>query len=102
MRLVFGSPATINGIFRGDWEWMADPKQAGVGALGNLGTHKPDLLLFLIGHTACLEAVTAAFSRPIGRYPRGEERGEAILHFDNGTIATWRRVGWTWWSRHRC
>ena len=102
MRLVFGSPATINGIFRGDWEWMAAPKQAGVGALGNLGTHKPDLLLFLIGDTARLEAVTAAFSRPIGRYPRGEECGEAILHFDNGTIATWRRVGWTWWSRHRC
>ena len=32
--------------------------------------------------------MTAAFSRPIGRYPRGEECGEAILHFDNGTIAT--------------
>ena len=88
MRLVFGSPAAINGVFRGDWEWMADPKQAGVGAFGDLGTHKLDLLLFLVGDTARLEAVTAAFSRPIGRYPRGEECGEAILHFDNGTIAT--------------
>ena len=88
MRLVFGSPAAINGIFRGDWEWMADPNQAGVGAFGDLGTHKLDLLLFLIGETARLEAVTAAFSRPIGRYPQGEECGEAILHFDNGTIAT--------------
>ena len=88
MRLVFGSPAAINGVFRGDWEWMADPKQAGVGAFGDLGTHKLDLLLFLVGDTARLEAVTAAFSRPIGRYPQGEECGEAILHFDNGTIAT--------------
>ena len=37
--------------------------------------------------------MTAAFSRPIGRYPRGEECGEAILHFDNGTIAT-RAASW--------
>ena len=88
MRLVFGTPAAINGAFRSDWEWMADPKQAGVGAFGDLGTHKLDLLLYLIGDTARLEAVTASFSRPLGRYPRGEECGEAILRFDNGTIAT--------------
>ena len=44
--------------------------------------------MFLVGDTARLEAVTASFSRPIGRYPRGEECGEAILRFDNGTIAT--------------
>ena len=88
MRLVFGTAAAINGIFQSDWLWMTDPHQAGVGAFGDLGTHKLDLLLFLIGDTARLEAVTAAFSRPIGRYPRGEECGEAILRFDNGTIAT--------------
>ena len=67
---------------------MTDPLQAGVGAFGDLGTHKLDLLLFLVGDTARLEAVTAAFSRPLGRYPQGEECGEAILRFDNGTIAT--------------
>ncbi len=88
MRLVFGTPAAINGAFRSDWEWMADPKQAGVGAFGDLGTHKLDLLLYLIGDTARLEAVTASFSRPLGRYAEGEECGEAILRFDNGTIAT--------------
>ena len=88
MRLVFGTPAAINGIFHSDWAWMTDPQQAGVGAFGDLGTHKLDLLLFLIGDTARLEAVTASFSRPIGRYPRSEECGEAILRFDNGTIAT--------------
>ena len=32
--------------------------------------------------------MTATFSRPLGRYPQGEECGEAILRFDNGTIAT--------------
>ncbi len=88
MRLVFGTPAAINGVFRSDWLWMTDPEQAGVGAFGDLGTHKLDLLLYLIGGTARLEAVTASFSRPLGRYPRGEECGEAILRFDNGTIAT--------------
>ena len=88
IRLVFGTAAAINGIFHSDWEWMADPRQAGVGAFGDLGTHKLDLLLFLMGATTQLEAVTAAFSRPVGRYPQGEECGEAILRFANGTIAT--------------
>ena len=88
IRLVFGSPAVINDAFQSDWRWMADPRQAGVGAFGDLGTHKLDLLLFLMGDTARLETVTATFSRPIGRYPHGEECGEAILRFDNGTIAT--------------
>ena len=88
IRLVFGTSAAIDGIFHSDWQWMTDPLQAGVGAFGDLGTHKLDLLLFLMGDTAQLEAVTATFSRPIRRYPQGEECGEAILRFDNGTIAT--------------
>jgi predicted dehydrogenase len=88
IRLAFGTPAAIDGIFHSDWLWMTDPLQAGVGAFGDLGTHKLDLLLFLMGDTARLEAVTATFSRPIRRYPQGEECGEAILRFDNGTIAT--------------
>ena len=88
IRLAFGTPAAINDVFHSDWRWMADPLQAGVGAFGDLGTHKLDLLLYLMGETARLEDVTAAFSRPIGRYPQGEECGEAILRFDNGTIAT--------------
>lgn len=88
IRLVFGTAAAINGIFHSDWQWMTDPRQAGVGAFGDLGTHKLDLLLFLMGDTAQLEAVTAAFSRPLRRYQQGEECGEAILRFANGTIAT--------------
>lgn len=88
IRLVFGTAAAINGIFHSDWQWMTDPRQAGVGAFGDLGTHKLDLLLFLMGDTAQLEAVTAAFSRPLRRYRQGEECGEAILRFANGTIAT--------------
>ena len=90
MRLAFGTAAAIKDTFHADadWRWMADPRQAGVGAFGDLGTHKLDLLLFLMGDSARLEAVTATFSRPIGRYPQGEECGEAILRFDNGTIAT--------------
>lgn len=88
LRLVFGTAAAIDDIFHSDWQWMADPRQAGVGGFGDLGTHKLDLLLFLMGGTARLQAVTAAFSRPLRRYPQGEECGEAILRFDNGAIAT--------------
>ena len=71
MRLVFGSPAAINGVFRGDWAWMADPTQAGVGAFGDLGTHKLDLLLFLIGETARLEAVDRRVLPPHRALPAG-------------------------------
>ena len=42
IRLVFGTPAAINDVFQSDWRWMTDPRQAGVGAFGDLGTHKLD------------------------------------------------------------
>src|SRR5205085_11070637 len=35
---------SLGGWFDGEYRWMADPKVAGVGAFGDLGTHKLDIL----------------------------------------------------------
>ena len=82
---------------------MTDPLQAGVGAFGDLGTHKLDLLLFLMGDTARLEAVTATFSRPNPDATR-RVRSAARRSCASPTAPSppLRRAGWIWWSPRRC
>ncbi|HQY88799.1 MAG TPA: Gfo/Idh/MocA family oxidoreductase [Tepidisphaeraceae bacterium] len=73
-----------------DWSWMADPKQAGVGAFGDLGAHGLDLLMWLFGP---ITKVAASISLGTGRYPGCDETGEALLVFESGTIGT-LAAGW--------
>src|SRR2546425_881392 len=40
---------SLKGYFDSEWRWMADPKIAGVGAFGDLGTHKLDILMWMFG-----------------------------------------------------
>jgi predicted dehydrogenase len=68
-----------------DWNWMADPKRAGVGAFGDLATHALDLLLWLVGD---IEAVSAQIRSVIHRYPNCDESGEALIRFKSGAIGT--------------
>lgn len=72
------------------WRWMADPKIAGVGAFGDLGTHSLDILMWLLGD---VERVSADVRVVTGRYGECDETGEALLRFKNGTIAT-LAAGW--------
>ena len=102
MRLVFGTPAAINGAFRSDWEWMADPKQAGVGAFGDLGTHKLDLLLHLIGTPPGWRRSPPASRGPSGATRRAKSAARRSCASTTAPSPRWRRAGWTWWSRHRC
>ena len=37
---------SLGGWFDNEWRWMADPKIAGVGAFGDLGTHSLDILMW--------------------------------------------------------
>lgn len=80
----------LDGWFDGEWRWMADPKQAGVGAFGDLGTHKLDILMWLLGD---VEEVTADIKVVIGRYPGCDESGEGLLRFGNGATGT-LAAGW--------
>jgi predicted dehydrogenase len=68
-----------------DWRWMADPKQSGCGAFGDLGTHMLDILIWLFGDVA---SVTAQLSTGTGRYPDCDELGEALFKFKSGALAT--------------
>jgi predicted dehydrogenase len=69
---------------------MADPKIAGVGAFGDLGTHKLDILMWFLGD---VDSVTADVKIVTGRYKDCDECGEGLLQFKNGVIGT-LAAGW--------
>jgi predicted dehydrogenase len=66
-----------------DWRWMADPKIAGVGAFGDLGTHMLDIMMLLCGG---VDSVTAQTRVVTGRYGDCDEAGEALLQFKGGVV----------------
>jgi predicted dehydrogenase len=68
-----------------NWRWMADPKVAGVGAFGDLGTHMLDIMMLLCGDIGSVTAQTRAVT---GRYGDCDEAGEALLRFRSGVIGT--------------
>jgi predicted dehydrogenase len=68
-----------------DWRWMADPKIAGVGAFGDLGTHMLDIMMLLGGD---IDSVTAQTRVVTGRYGSCDEAGDALFEFKNGIIGT--------------
>ena len=81
---------SLGGWFDTDYRWMADPKIAGVGAFGDLGTHSLDIMMWLLGG---IESATADIQIVTGRYPGCDETGEALLKFQNGVIGT-LAAGW--------
>ena len=81
---------SLGGWFDGEYRWMADPKIAGVGAFGDLGTHSLDILMWLIGDIA---SVTADIKIVTNHYPNCDESGEALLKFQNGVTGT-LAAGW--------
>jgi predicted dehydrogenase len=67
------------------WRWMADPKIAGVGAFGDLGTHSLDILMWVLGP---VEAASAEVRVVTGRYGACDETGTAMLRLKSGAVAT--------------
>ena len=79
--------AALGGWFdKGDAKWMADPKQAGVGAYGDMGSHSLDVLLWLMDEP--VERVTAVTENGTARYKDCDEFGEGMLVFKGGAIGT--------------
>jgi predicted dehydrogenase len=76
--------------FDGEYRWMADLKQAGVGGYGDLGTHALDILMWWFGDPL---RVTASIHAVTHHYDDTDEFGEGILEFDNGVVAT-LAAGW--------
>lgn len=81
---------SLGGWFDTEWRWMADPKIAGVGAFGDLGTHTLDILMWLLGG---LDSVAAEIQTVTGRYGDCDETGEALIRFKSGIIGT-LAAGW--------
>jgi predicted dehydrogenase len=81
----------LGGWFDKEWRWMADPKVAGVGAYGDLGTHALDVMLWLMNEP--ISRGTATTSMGTGRYAGCEELGEGIVVFEGGAIGT-LAAGW--------
>jgi predicted dehydrogenase len=80
----------LEGWFDKDYRWMADPKIAGVGAFGDLGTHKLDILMWMLGDVA---EVTSEVRSVTGRYGDCDETGEGLIRFANGVLGT-LAAGW--------
>jgi len=76
--------------FDTEWRWMADPKIAGCGGFGDLGTHSLDILMWLMGD---IETVTADIKVVTGNYGDCDESGEALIRFKNGVTGT-LAAGW--------
>jgi predicted dehydrogenase len=81
---------SLEGWFDTEWRWMTDPNQAGLGAFGDLGTHKLDILMWLFGD---VESVTGDVKTVTGRYGACDETGEALIKFKNGITGT-LAAGW--------
>ena len=81
---------SLRGYFDSEWRWMADPKIAGVGAFGDLGTHKLDILMWLFGD---VDEVSAEIQIVTNKYKDCDETGEALMQFKNGIIGT-LAAGW--------
>ena len=76
--------------FDTDWRWMADPKIAGVGGFGDLGTHYLDILMWMFGD---VQTVAADIKVVTGNYGDCDESGEALIKFKNGITGT-LGAGW--------
>ncbi len=81
---------SLKGWFDTEWRWMADPKVAGCGAFGDMGTHSLDILLWLMGEVS---EATASIRVTTGRYGDCDEGGEGLLNFKNGAVGS-LAAGW--------
>ncbi len=81
---------SLGGWFDTEWRWMADPKIAGVGGFGDLGTHQLDILIWLLGD---IDSVTADIRDVTHRYGDCDETGQALIRFKSGVSGT-LAAGW--------
>jgi predicted dehydrogenase len=73
-----------------DANWMANPKVAGVGAFGDMGTHILDLAMWLCGDVRSVAAQTRVVT---GRYGDCDEMGDGLFIFTSGVLGT-LAAGW--------
>ncbi len=75
----------LENMFDTDYKWVVNPKIAGVGGFGDIGTHAVDMLMWLMGD---VDSVCADLKNTSGKYPDIDEGGEALCKMKNGVTAT--------------
>ncbi|HMO27437.1 MAG TPA: Gfo/Idh/MocA family oxidoreductase [Tepidisphaeraceae bacterium] len=77
-----------------DWRWMADVKQSGCGAFGDLGTHIMDIMVWMLGP---VQQATAMIDTGTQRHNDTDETGEGLTRIKNGATGT-LAPAWLDWS----
>ena len=81
---------SLRKIFDNEIRWFTDPKAAGCGGFGDLGTHGLDLLMWLAGD---VDRVAADIKVVTGHYGSCDESGEGLIRFKSGATGT-LAAGW--------
>lgn len=87
LRLQYAHAGSLIGWWDEHYAWMAQRDKVGRGALGDLGIHCLDLLLWFTQGDA-IQALAAHVANATGKYDGIDEFGEAIFRFDSGLVAT--------------
>ncbi len=87
MRLQYAHGGSLTGMWDGDHAWMVDIDQVGRGALGDLGIHGLNMILWMTEGDA-LRDVSAEVGNATGRFDGIDEYGEALLRFESGLVVT--------------
>ncbi len=89
VRYSNGHQAALDGWFDTEWRWLTDPKQAGGGALLDLGAHVLDQIIHIFPQTEGeVTGVAASLGNRGGRYGAEiDEYGSGLLTFASGAIA---------------
>lgn len=87
LRLQYAHGGSLSGMWNGQHAWMVDRAQVGRGALGDLGIHLVNALLWMTEGDP-VRSISACVGNATGRYHEIDEYGEAILCFESGLIAT--------------
>jgi len=87
LRLQYAHAGSLVGWWDGPHAWMGQLEQVGRGALGDLGIHVLDLLLWITQGDPIV-GLTAHVGSASGTYGELDEFGEAMFRFESGLVAT--------------
>lgn len=84
-RTTFGHPGPEGWSIDGRNSWFFDKEQAFIGALGDLGVHKSDLIRYLLGDVAEVSAFVETSAK---QDTEVDDNAVAILKMESGVIGT--------------